>query len=73
MVGKDHLVLCNAAFGRVGFFNLKKTKQTPFSTSLLILVESVVLIALKKTLRGKLISWGLLGVCVALCFLGWMH
>lgn len=74
MVGKDHFVLYNAAFGRVGFFNLKKkNKQTPFSTSLLVLVESVVLIALKKTLRGRLISWDLLGACVALCFLGWMH
>lgn len=52
---------------------LIKKKQTPFSTSLLVLVESVVLIALKKTSRGKLISWGLLGACVALCFLGWMH
>lgn len=38
---------------------LISNKQTPFSTFLLILVESVVLIALKKTSKEKLISRGL--------------
>lgn len=30
MVGKDHFVLYNAAFGRVGFFNFKQTNKLPF-------------------------------------------
>lgn len=74
MVGKDHFVLYNAAFCRVGGFFIKKKNNTPsFSTSVLILVESVVLIVLMKTSRGKLISLGLLGACVAFSFLGWMR
>lgn len=71
MVGKDHSVFHNTAFCRVGVFFIDKT--LPFSTSLLILVGSMVLIALKKTSGGKLMSLGLLGACVAFSFLGWTH
>lgn len=75
MVGKDHFVLHNTACCRVGVFYRKKTKTKtlPFSTSVLILVGSMVLITLKKTSRGKLMSLGLLGTCVAFSLLGWMH
>lgn len=49
---------------------LISNKQTNSLFYFCTLVESVVLIALKKTSRGRLISRGLLGACVALCFLG---
>lgn len=70
MVGKDHFVLHNTAFCRVGGFFIDKTKTLPFSTSVLILLGSMVLMALKKTSRGKFMSLGLLGACVAFSFLG---
>lgn len=52
----------------LGFLISNKQTNSLFYFS--TLVESVVLIALKKTSRSKLISQGLLGACVALCFLG---
>lgn len=79
MVGKDHFVLYNTTFCRVVFllflfFNLYFIIfYFSFSISMLILVESVVPIALDKTSRGKLISLGLLGACVAFSLLGWIH
>lgn len=68
MVGKDHFVLYNAAFGRVGFFNFKQTNKLPFL--LLCFGGKCGPYCTKENLEGKVNLTGLLGACVALCFLG---
>lgn len=70
-LGRIILFFIMLLFSGLGIFFLLKTH--PFSTSVLILVESMILIALKKTSRGKFISVGLIGACVAFSLLGWMH